>query len=141
MARKRGKDHMTDALLTSHLDLDEDLLGLLAIPVEFVKYDDLEDATLRILHTWKDASTQALKQLETRLLGGDAKAINERPLEERAVIATIAAGFLFDDPWTNDKAREHVTGTIVICHHAVCHTHRGRCSNTTRAGRERIVGV
>jgi hypothetical protein len=139
MARKRGKDHMTDALLTSHLDWDEDLLGLLAIPVEFVKYDDLDDVTLRILYTWKDAATQALKQLETRLLRGDAKVINDRPLEERAVIAAIAAQFLFEDPWTNDRVKEYATGMILVCYHAVCHTHRGRCSNTTRVGRERIL--
>jgi hypothetical protein len=93
-------------------DLDA-LLSSLAVPTEFAKYDDLDDANVLVkLDRWKTESVDASVGLRDLLLGsqkGKATVV-ELPLGDRARVAAAASSLVFENEWTTQASRHRCQG-------------------------------
>jgi hypothetical protein len=76
-------------------DLDA-LLSSLAVPTEFAKYDDLDDANVLLLGSQKGKAT-----------------VVELPLGDRARVAAAASSLIFENEWTTEVSRHRCQGESV----------------------------
>jgi DNA-binding IclR family transcriptional regulator len=93
-------------------DLDA-LLSSLAVPAEFARYDDLDDANVLVkLDRWKTESVDAAVGLRHLLLSShNGKAtVVELPLGDRARVAAAASSLVFENEWTTEVSRLRCQG-------------------------------
>jgi hypothetical protein len=93
-------------------DLDA-LLSSLAVPAEFAKYDDLDDANVLVnLDRWKTGSIDAAAGLRDLLLSShNGKAtVVELPLGDHARVAAAASSLIFENEWTTEASRLRCQG-------------------------------
>jgi hypothetical protein len=93
-------------------DLDA-LLSSLAVPAEFARCDDLDDANVLVkLDRWKTESVDAAAGLRDLLLSShNGKAtVVELPLGDRARVVAAASSLVFENEWTTEVSRHRCQG-------------------------------